>query len=110
MRLVLAFFTLLSVTTWRTGDCFANVNCVCYRWSTSKPRIENIEKYTEQTKRLCSIHAIVLHTKANKKICVDPGKDWVKNVIDKIDAKRIKKDEVKGTEGSAITDGPAIKD
>ncbi|CAB1326585.1 unnamed protein product [Coregonus sp. 'balchen'] len=67
--------------------------------SDLKTRVQpkNIVYYTVQTTPLCPIDAIVLHTAGRERICADPGRDWVRKAMGKVDeAKTIKREEEEG--------------
>lgn len=50
-----------------------------------------------------------LHTIGRKRICADPGRDWVRKAVGKVDeARMIKIEEEEGKERETVTKGPAV--
>ncbi|XP_052333370.1 uncharacterized protein LOC118402500 [Oncorhynchus keta] len=130
MRLSLMFCTWLCVASWMAG-VYANVGPIkscCLQLSQTRVHPNNVVDYTVQTTVLCSIDAIVsvhynnisytvilhrkdykLHTIGRKRICADPGRDWVRKAVGKVDeARMIKREEEEGKERETVTKGPAV--
>ncbi|XP_014047280.1 C-C motif chemokine 2 isoform X2 [Salmo salar] len=111
MRLSLVFSSLLCVATWMTGvdASFGPVNTCCLKMTQKRISPKKVVDYTVQTTALCPIKVIVLHTIERKKICGDPGSDWVRKAMGKVDeTKTIKREEEEGKEGKTVTMAPAV--
>uniref|UniRef100_A0A4W5PZW3 Chemokine interleukin-8-like domain-containing protein n=1 Tax=Hucho hucho TaxID=62062 RepID=A0A4W5PZW3_9TELE len=111
MRLSLVCCTWLCVALWMAG-VYANVGPIkscCLQLSQTRVHPNNVVDYTVQTTVLCPIDAIVIHTIRRKRICADPGSDWVRKAVGKVDdAKTIKREEEEGKERETVTKGPAV--
>ncbi|CAB1317237.1 unnamed protein product [Coregonus sp. 'balchen'] len=111
MRLSLVFSSLLCVATWMTGldASFGPVNTCCLQLTQKRIHPKKVVDYTVQTTALCPIEVIVLHTVKRKRICGDPGSDWVRKAMAKVDEiKTIKREEEEGKEGETVTKAPAV--
>ncbi|XP_038819877.1 C-C motif chemokine 2-like [Salvelinus namaycush] len=111
MRLSLVFSSLLCVATWMTGvdASFGPVNTCCLKLTQKRISPKKVVDYTVQTTALCPIKVIVLHTIEKKTICGDPGSDWVRKAMGKVDeTKAIKREEEEGKEGKTVTVAPAV--
>ncbi|XP_024246909.1 C-C motif chemokine 2 isoform X2 [Oncorhynchus tshawytscha] len=113
MRLSLVFSSLLCVATWMTGvdASFGPVNTCCLKLTQKRISPKKVVDYTVQTTALCPIKVIVLHTIERKTICGDPGSDWVRKAMGKVDeTKAIKRveEEEEGKEGKTVTMAPAV--
>ncbi|XP_021444653.2 C-C motif chemokine 2 isoform X2 [Oncorhynchus mykiss] len=111
MRLSLVFSSLLCVATWMTGvdASFGPVNTCCLKLTQKIISPKKVVDYTVQTTALCPIKVIVLHTIERKTICGDPGRDWVRKAMGKVDeTKAIKREEEEGKEGKTVTMKPAV--
>ncbi|KAM9428088.1 C-C motif chemokine 2-like isoform 1-T1 [Salvelinus alpinus] len=104
----LALFTVvLSLTTTDTG--VGPVNTCCLKLTQKRISPKKVVDYTVQTTALCPIKVIVLHTIEKKMICGDPGSDWVRKAMGKVDeTKAIKREEEEGKEGMTVTVAPAV--
>ncbi|XP_024292247.1 eotaxin [Oncorhynchus tshawytscha] len=111
MRLSLVFCTWLCVASWMAG-VYANVGPIkscCLQLSQTRVHPNNVVDYNVQTTVLCPIDAIVLHTIGRKRICADPGRDWVRKAVGTVDeARMIKREEEEGKERETVTKGPAV--
>ncbi|XP_055739807.1 C-C motif chemokine 2-like [Salvelinus fontinalis] len=111
MRLSLVFSSLLCVATWMTGvdASVGPVNSCCLKLTQKRISPKKVVDYTVQTTALCPIKVIELHTIERKTICGDPGSDWVRKAMGKVDeTKAIKREEEEGKEGKTVTVAPAV--
>uniref|UniRef100_A0AAZ3QMC3 Chemokine interleukin-8-like domain-containing protein n=1 Tax=Oncorhynchus tshawytscha TaxID=74940 RepID=A0AAZ3QMC3_ONCTS len=105
MRLSLVFYYSLSVPCIDVGP----IKSCCLQLSQTRVHPNNVVDYNVQTTVLCPIDAIVLHTIGRKRICADPGRDWVRKAVGTVDeARMIKREEEEGKERETVTKGPAV--
>ncbi|KAJ8011593.1 hypothetical protein DPEC_G00059860 [Dallia pectoralis] len=72
---VIALLVVLAVGLFANSE--AQKGC-CTRYSIGRMPIDRIRGYSIQTiKNHCNIDAIIFHTIQQRKVCVDPAKDWV---------------------------------
>ncbi|XP_056276545.1 C-C motif chemokine 20-like [Pseudoliparis swirei] len=114
MRSSLVPAALLCFTTWMNvvHATHAPVSSCCLGWSDTKVNPKRIVNYTFQTEGVCSITAVVFHSKQGASICSDPKSAWAKNVILKVDKERKQKTASQVTarneEGLTSDDTPTV--
>ncbi|TDH05582.1 hypothetical protein EPR50_G00123830 [Perca flavescens] len=112
MRFSPVIAALLCFTSWMSMGHASNgpVASCCLRWSITRPRLEQIVDYTNQSEGICPIRAVVFQTKRGKNICSDPNSNWAERAIRKVDKeKEIKALQEEGLNEESTSDiQPAV--
>ncbi|XP_034744718.1 monocyte chemotactic protein 1B-like [Etheostoma cragini] len=90
MRVSPVIASLLCFTTWMSmvhASIGPMAGC-CYWRSNTEVSLDRIVGYTNQSKGLCPITAVVFQTKRGKRICSDPDSDWALKAIRKVDKEK----------------------
>ncbi|XP_017165712.1 C-C motif chemokine 20-like [Poecilia reticulata] len=85
MKVTVMVVTLLTLCVLATNTHAALYTNCCRRYQLGKPRFSDIKGFSVQKKtELCSINAIIFHTKKGKK-CADPALEWVLDYVSRIE-------------------------
>ncbi|XP_053905288.1 C-C motif chemokine 17-like [Malaclemys terrapin pileata] len=87
LRTVLLATFLLGVSyQYATAISSTPVEC-CFNYVTGAIQLSKLVDFYN-TPRECHLPAVVLETVADRKVCADPSKPWVKRAIRVLEAKR----------------------
>uniref|UniRef100_A0A4W6ESS5 Chemokine interleukin-8-like domain-containing protein n=1 Tax=Lates calcarifer TaxID=8187 RepID=A0A4W6ESS5_LATCA len=76
----------------------------CLRWSKTIVPLNRIKHYIIQTEGICPRNAVVFLTQSGLRLCADPGSDWAKRAMQKLNEKarallKVKQNEQESTGG-----------
>ncbi|KAK9953171.1 hypothetical protein ABG768_017189 [Culter alburnus] len=85
-------FCLVLILLCRTSETSQrSLNC-CLKTGNERIPVNRVVDYAVQTAGLCPINAIVLWTTKGKAKCYEPGSEWIKCVMSKVDQKKMSKE------------------
>ncbi|XP_040000249.1 C-C motif chemokine 20a.3 [Xiphias gladius] len=83
IKTALTVITLLTICLLATDTSALNPEC-CRRYMLTKIPFTAIRGYSVQThKELCSLNAIIFHTRKGK-ACTNPALNWVMDYVDRL--------------------------
>ncbi|XP_030608766.1 lymphotactin-like [Archocentrus centrarchus] len=107
---------LLCFTTWMSlvYGTHGLVKSCCVQWSKTRIPLERVINYTIQSEDTCRIRAVLIQTRLGKTLCSNPGAEWTKRAIQKVDnetkALQEKRQNEEGSESDVTpTASPASK-
>ncbi|XP_067850854.1 C-C motif chemokine 20-like [Heptranchias perlo] len=83
MAMLLGLLMLSMIDKFPFADAQSPVDC-CLSYSKKALPLKLIAGYVRQfSNELCSINAVIFHTKKGRSICANPGDEWVKRIIER---------------------------